>query len=76
MTRIKEPHFLLKKAEGTVKKLVRRLQRWSCDLTDAHHLMRRFQASATDFQQALARLEEAALHSSRKGACTSWMAYR
>lgn len=76
MTRTKEPHFLLKKAEDTVGQLVSRLQRWSCDLTDARHLMRRFQASMTDFQQALAQLEETALYSSRKGACISWMAYR
>jgi hypothetical protein len=39
-------------------------------------ILRPTASSVTDFQQALARLEEAALHSSRKGACTSWMAYR
>jgi hypothetical protein len=36
------------------------LLRWPCDLIDARHLLRRFQASAVDFQHALARLEKMA----------------
>jgi hypothetical protein len=36
------------------------LLRWPCDLIDARHLLRRFQASAVDFQHALAWLEEMA----------------
>ena len=76
MTRTKESHFPLKKAESTVQQLGRRLQCWSCDLTDARHLMRRFQASVTDFQQALARLDKSASYCTCKGECTSWITYK
>ena len=55
-----EPQSPLEKVDDTVERLVRHLLRWPCDLIDARHLLRRFQASAVDFQHALARLEEMA----------------
>ena len=55
-----EPRSPLEKVDDTVEQLVQHLLRWPCDLIDARHLLRRFQASAVDFQHALARLEEIA----------------
>jgi hypothetical protein len=71
MTYTHEPQPLLEKADGAVERLVQHLRRWPCDVIDVRHLMFRFQASVSDFQQALARLGEAALYSARKGAGTS-----
>jgi len=60
MPQINEPHSSLEKVDNTVEQLVEHLLRWPCDLIDACHLLHRFQASAVDFQHALARLEEIA----------------
>lgn len=59
-----ESQDMLEKADDTVERIIQHLLRWPCDLTDARRLMRSFQASAADFQQALARLEEAVVQPS------------
>ena len=71
-----EPQFMRKKVDDTIERLVQHQLRWPCDLIDVRHLMLRFQASAAEFLQVVGRLEEAALHPSRKGTCRSWMVYK
>jgi hypothetical protein len=58
MPHIDEPRYMLEKTDDTAVRMVQHLLCWPCDLIDARRLMRRFQASAADFQRALARLEE------------------
>jgi len=59
-----ESQDTLERADDTVERIIQHLLRWPCDLTDVRRLMRDFQASAADFQQALARLEGAAVQPS------------
>jgi hypothetical protein len=58
MPRTDELRFLLEQADNTTERIVQHLLRSPCDLVDTRYLMHLFQASAADFQQALARLEE------------------
>ena len=51
---------LHEKADDTAERIVQHLLRSPCDLADIRHLLRLFQASAADFQQAFARLEKMA----------------
>jgi hypothetical protein len=60
MPQTDELRSLLEKANSTTERIVQRLLRSPWDLVDARYLMRLFQASAADFQQALARLQERA----------------
>lgn len=60
MSHANEPPYMFEKGDDTVGRLVQHLLRWPCDLIDARHLIRRFHASAVDFQHALTRLEEIA----------------
>lgn len=55
-----EPRSLLEQADDAAERIVQHLLRSPCDLNDTRYLMHLFQASAADFQQAFARLEERA----------------
>ncbi len=55
-----ESQLTPKKMDDVTERMVQHLLRRPYDLIDASRLMRRFQASVDDFQQALKRLEQAA----------------
>ncbi|MGE0826580.1 MAG: hypothetical protein AB7G75_19710 [Candidatus Binatia bacterium] len=52
------PCSSLEQVTNKVDQIVAHLRCWPCDLADVCYLMRLFRASAGDFQQALAQLEE------------------
>jgi hypothetical protein len=60
MPQTDEPRSLLEKADNTTERIIQHLLRSPCNLIDTRYLMRLFQASAVDFQHALARLQERA----------------
>ena len=55
-----EPRSVRAQANDPAERIVQHLLHCPYDLADTRYLMRLFQASAADFQHALARLEEIA----------------
>ena len=78
MTRTREPHSLLKKAEGAIEHLARRLQCWSYDLTNTLHLRLRFQGVGDRFSAGLSAAHKIGilLPYPCKGECSLWITYR